>query len=147
VPLNFPAQRVAPLQVDIPIDEPAHGAAVDAQESLLPAARTLQPESVLDDATLSDSMLQDLDAVAGGDPELEEARNILMRALRAEAPLSGSLIMLKVRRARTRAELAVLVDDVEARIIKPYRSLAAQQTIRRVRQLLAPSADSNLPRG
>jgi hypothetical protein len=140
VPLNVTPSGQQPLHVDIPIG--------DTSESLLPAARTLQPESVLDDAAMSDSHLQDLDAIAGSDdPALEEARSILMRALRAEAPLAGSITLLKVRRARSRSELAELVDEVEARIVKPYRSLAAQQTLRRVRQLLVPRIDSALPAG
>ncbi len=139
VPLTVTPSGQKPLHVDIPID--------DGSESLLPAARTLQPESVLD-AAISDSQLQDLDAIAGSDdPALEEARSILMRALRAEAPLAGSITLLKVRRARSRSELAELVDEVEARIVKPYRSLAAQQTLRRVRQLLVPRIDSALPAG
>src|SRR5205085_2381185 len=103
--------------------------------------------SVLDD-TLTDSRLQDLDAIAGSDdPTLEEARSVLMRALRAEAPLSGSLTLLKVRRARSRAELAALIDDVEAHIVKPNRSLVAQQMLRHVRQLLTPHIDSALRAG
>ena len=135
-----------PLHVDIPIDTP------EPAESLLPAARTLQPESVMDDAMadplMTDSMLQEFDAIdASADPALEEARDILMRALRSEAPLTGSLTMLRLRRARTRAELADLIDEVEARIIKPYRSLSAQQTLRRARHLLVPRVDSALPAG
>ena len=35
------------------------------------------------------------------------------------------------------ADGAKLSDEVEARIVKPYRSLSAQQTLRRARQLLA----------
>jgi hypothetical protein len=142
VPLTVAvAPNGMPLHVDIPIDD---------VESVLPPVRTLAPDSVLDSrpGKLTDSMLQDLDAIAdAADPALEEARSILMRALRAEAPVAGSLTLMKVRRARNRAELAELVDEVESRIIKPYRSLAATQTLRRVRQLLVPGADSGLPPG
>jgi len=113
--------------------------------------RTLHPESVLTDsmlgeAPLSESMLAREDA-AGADPlpadadrSLEEARGILLRAVRSEAPLAGSLTILRLRRARSRSELAGLIDEVEARIIKPYRSLAAQQTLRRARELLFSQA-------
>lgn len=121
----------------------------DEAESVLPAARTLQPESVLNDSMLgsekiTDSVLQDfdaMDAARSGDTSLEEARGILLRAVRAEAPLTGSLTMMRLRRARTRGELAELIDEVETRIIKPYRSLAAQQILRRARHLLDTRTD------
>ncbi|WP_372529225.1 hypothetical protein [Piscinibacter sp.] len=135
--------------VDIPLVAVAAGVD-DAAEPPLPPSRTLQPDSVLTDSVLadapvSDSVLQEfgLDPAESGDPSLEEARGILMRAVRAEAPLAGRLTMLRLKRARSRDDLASLLDEVESRIIKPYRSLAAQQTLRRVRQLLG--ADSALP--
>jgi hypothetical protein len=116
----------------------------DEAESVLPAARTLQPESVLTDSMLgsdklTDSVLEAFDALesgGSGDHSLEEARGILLRAVKAEAPLTGSLTIMRLRRARTRGELAELIDEVETRIIKPYRSLAAQQVLRRARHLL-----------
>ncbi|HEX6707885.1 MAG TPA: hypothetical protein VF169_24285 [Albitalea sp.] len=141
VPMTPMAPAVSHLHVDIPLE---------AHESLLPAARTLQPESVLDEGVDSsvpgpDSVLGEFDADA--DPSLEEAREILVRALRTEAPLAGSLTLLRLRRARTRDELAGLIDDVEAHIVKPFRSLSAQQTLRRARHLLAPRIDSKLSTG
>jgi len=160
LPQTVPAAMLAAesaAHVDIPIEAPlssadsepslpAEPAYVDeAPESLLPAARTLHPESVLTDSMLgesmhSESMLNDDSELptpaASGDLSMEEARGILLRAVRSEAPLAGSLTILRLRRARTRSELAHLIDEVEARIIKPYRSLAAQQTLRRARQLL-----------
>ncbi len=110
--------------------------------SLLPPSRTLQPESVLGDlpldgAALPEPLPAELLALDAGDPLFEEARALLVRALRAEAPVAGSLTLLRLRRARSRADLAGLVGDVESRIVKPHRSLAAQQTLQRVRQLLA----------
>jgi hypothetical protein len=153
VPVAPAVPPVDPWQVDIPIDPtPAAAAAQmdDETDSGLPAARSLHPESVLDSGpgSMTDSALQDLDAIAdAADPALEEARSILMRSLRHDAPLTGSITLLKVRRARTRADLAELVDEVEQRIVKPYRSLAAQQTLRRVRQLLAPRVGSVMPTG
>jgi hypothetical protein len=145
------------VHVDIPLHDveppkPAEKAQAVAQlirlreeaESVLPAARTLQPESVLTDSMLgsdkmSDSVLEAFDALesgGSGDNSLEEARGILLRAVKAEAPLTGSLTIMRLRRARTRGELAELIDEVETRIIKPYRSLAAQQVLRRARHLL-----------
>jgi hypothetical protein len=140
----------APLHVDIPIGEnnspPLAAATADGPESLLPAAHTLPPESVLNDSVLGNSVLRAFDALESArieDAPLEEARGILMRAVRSEAPLSGSLTLLRLRRARTRRDLVELIDEVEARIVKPYRSLSAQQTLNRARRLLAtPNDDS-----
>ena len=156
-----PPTEEPPLHIDIPIEPapqpqpseppptPAAAAIDDEPESLLPAAGTLQPESVLNDSAIGDSrqlpesVLEDFDALeaaASEDAALEEARGILLRAVRSEAPLAGSLTILRLRRARSRSELAGLIDEVEARIIKPYRSLAAQQTLRRARELLFSQA-------
>ena len=68
-----------------------------------------------------------------------------MRAVRAESPVAGSLTVLRLKRARSRSDLAGLIGDVESRIVKPHRSLAAQQTLQRVRQLLASEPASALP--
>jgi hypothetical protein len=143
-----------PLHVDIPLaaiePQAPDSVAADTADSVLPASRTLQPESVITDSMLgdavSDSVLQQIGIEEPADDALEEARAILMRAVRTEAPLAGSLTLLRLKRARTRAALAGLMDEVEARITKPYRSLAAQQTLRRVRQLLATRTDSALPK-
>ena len=56
--------------------------------------------------------------------------------MRAEAPLAGSLTLLRLRRARTRADLNGLLDEVEARITKPHRPQVARETMQRVRRLL-----------
>jgi len=151
IPLSEPVHPAHTDHIDLPLDASRAAPGGDEVESL-PPVRTLAPDSVLDsraDATPSDSRMQDLDAIAdAADPAMEEARSILMRAVRNEAPLAGSLTLLKLRRARTRHELAQLVDEVESRIIKPFRSLAAQQTLRHVRQLLLSSqVNSALPAG
>jgi hypothetical protein len=132
-------------EVDIPLD---------ALESILPAARTLPPESVIDDTLGSpgpadSSLPADFDALeAEGDAALEEARGLMIRALRAEAPVAGSLTLMRVRRASTRSELAELIDEVESRVMKPYRTLSAQQMLRHVRHLLlVPRGDSVLRAG
>lgn len=145
-----------PLQVDIPLDDiappppPVKSSAIDdTPDSLLPAARSLHPASVLNDSALGDSVLRDFDALESGaahDAPLEEARGILLHAVRREAPLTGSLTMMKLRRAQTREQLAELIDEVETRIVKPYRSLAAQQVLRRARHLLLARTDP-LPAG
>ena len=121
----------APFTVDLLLDSLASGA-----DSVLPASQTMAPESVLGELPAPDSAWRD--AVApGGDAALEEARELLLRAVRAEAPVAGTLTLLKLRRARNRAELAQLLGEVEARISKPYKALVAAQTLARARQLLA----------
>lgn len=143
-PPRAAAAEKSPMEVDIPLD---------AIESVLPAARTLQPESVLDDTLggLSPddpSLPADFDALeADDDAALEEARGLLIRALRAEAPVAGSLTLMRLRRASSRSELAELIEEVESRIMKPYRTLSAQQMLRHVRHLLVPRGDSVLPAG
>ena len=127
------------LHVDVPLPGPDSVGAV--ADSLLPPSRTLYPsvstDSTLGDAPVPDSWLpSDSYGLSALDPDFAEARLILARAVRAEAPLAGSLTLMRLRRARTRADLVPLLDEVEARISKPHRSLAAAQTMRRVRHLL-----------
>lgn len=136
-----------PLEVDLVLDVSA--VVVEAaDDSELPASRTLQPESVFTDSKQGEFAAVDSRltrrASTGPDEALEEARDILLRAVRAEAPVTGSLTLLRLRRAASRADLEDLLDEVEARISKPQRSLAAGQTLRRVRQLLDGRRDSAL---
>ncbi len=77
-----------------------------------------------------------VDAGEAYDNSLEEARAVLIRAVRAESPVAGQLTLMRLKRARTAGELADMLDEVESRISRPSRTLAAQQTLRRVRQLL-----------
>ena len=139
-----------PLKIDVLLDDPAPSLSVlDApDDSELPAARTLQPESVFTDSkqaefSAADATISEL-ASSRSDDAFDQARDLLLRAVRAEAPVTGSLTLLRLRRARTRADLEALLDEVEARISKPQRLLAAGQTLRRVRQLLDGSRDSAL---
>lgn len=134
----------AALHIDLPLPGPDE---TTDDSVLLPASRTLQPDSsLLSDLTPGDSWLpsQGREGDAAADAGFAEARRILARAVRAEAPVTGSLTLLRLRRARTRADLAALLDEVEARIAKPHRLLAAAQTLRRVRHLLGSRTDSSL---
>lgn len=162
VPLDAPASAPAPLDVraEAPVapivpavptlsTEPA-ALAPDSVVSLLPAAASLQPESHLD--SLNDFPGAAMDALdaerqAGGvqDEALEEARAILLKAVRAEAPVAGSLTLLRLRRARTREDLEALLEEVEARIFKPFKGLWASQTMARVRELLATQPPLSIP--
>ncbi|WOB09037.1 hypothetical protein [Piscinibacter gummiphilus] len=122
--------------------------------SFLPAAASLQPESHLDSSLneLSGVSGAAMDAIeaerqSGGvqDEALEEARDILLRAVKAEAPVAGSLTMLRLRRARTREDLEALLEEVEGRIFKPFKGLWASQTMARVRELLATQPPLSIP--
>lgn len=150
MPRAAAATAAPPLEIDVLLDDPAPSPSqLDApDDSELPASRTLQPESVFTDSkqaefTAADATISEL-AATRSDDAFDEARDILLRAVRAEAPVAGSLTLLRLRRARTRADLEALLDEVEARISKPQRQLAAGQTLRRVRQLLDGRRDSAL---
>jgi hypothetical protein len=143
--------RPAPLQtVDVEIDAPEPvAAAPDSIVSLLPAAASLQPESHLD--SLNELPGAAMDAVEAEhlsgveDEALEEARAILLRAVKAEAPVAGSLTMMRLRRARSREDLEALLEEVESRIFKPFKGLWASQTMARVRELLATQPPLSIP--
>lgn len=134
------ATQTIPLSIDVPL--PAD------DDSLLPSAQSLHPASTLNGdlgpaepwsaVETSHGDLADLD------PALEEARDMMLRAVRAEAPVAGSLTLMRLRRARTRADLAALIEEVEARVRKPHRALAATLLMRRVRELIGQAADSSL---
>lgn len=143
------AEPTRPLRLDTAAPPSVFHLDLPLHDSELPASRTLYP-SLSTDSTLGDAPAQPdwlpsgADPLAPSDPAVKEARRILLQAVRTEAPLAGSLTLLRLRRARTRAELNALLDEVEARITKPHRSLAAAQTMRRVRQLLDGRTDSSL---
>ena len=146
--LDDPAAVPGTMHVDVPLPGPDSISAVS--DSVLPPSRSLFPESVSTDSTLGGvSTAQawlnaDTTDSESLDPVVAEARLILVRAVRAQAPLAGTITLLKLRRARTRADLVSLLDEVESRISKPHRSLAATHTMRRVRQMLDGRADSML---
>ncbi|HEU5293221.1 MAG TPA: hypothetical protein VFU71_00385 [Burkholderiaceae bacterium] len=115
----------AVAHIDLPLDSSQSG-----DSSLLPAARSLLPESGW-------STLSGAQADADLDRPLLEARELLVRALKAQAPVSGSLTLMKLRRAVTRDEVEALLDEVELRLRKPHRMIIAAQTMRHVRHLLS----------
>ena len=139
-------------EVDLPL--PVPDTAPSDLDSVLPASRSLSPESLSADSRFEDRALaeawpepRDADDAATStiDPAVTEAREILMRAVRSVSPVAGSLTLLRLRRARTREELASLLDEVEQRIAKPPRPLAAAQTLRRVRELLEGRVSAPVP--
>lgn len=120
---------------------PIDGNSGFGDDSELPPSRTLPPESIFSDTAVGNaapsSWLQtEPEEGSTGDDVLERAREMLLRAVRVEAPVAGSLTIFRLRRARTRVELEQLIDEVAARIGKPPHSLVAEQTLRRVRNVL-----------
>lgn len=145
------------LHIDLPLFEPAAPSSGFAAApssgfgSILPPARSLFP----DDSTTNAALGADGDAWRSADTQapstfdtcFDAARLLLVRAVRAEAPIAGSLTLLRLRRAKTRAELFGLLGEVEARISKPQRLLAVSQTMRRARELLEGRIDASLDLG
>jgi hypothetical protein len=126
------------------VSEPADGSTVDLlhvglplahEDSVLPASATLLPESEHGD--LGPPVFETQEDTAAADPRLEEARELLVRALRNEAPVTGSLTLMKLRRAATREEVEALLDEVEQRIRKPRKQLIVAQLMRQVKHLLS----------
>lgn len=134
--------------VDLPLFAETVPEEAGADESVLPSVHSLQPESTLNGELGPSEPWAGIETGEGGldelDPALEEARDMLLRAVRAEAPVAGSLTLMRLRRARTRADLEALLDEVDARLRKPHRALATTQLLRRVRLLLGSPVDSSL---
>lgn len=111
--------------------------AVAGDSSLLPSS-----QSLLGDSTWS---ALDDDSKHRDDRPLDEARSLLVRAVRSEAPVTGALTVLKLKRATTREALESLLDEVEQRLRKPHRRIIAAQMMRHVRHLLTLPAVSRPP--
>jgi hypothetical protein len=117
----------------LPGEHPHKAVQPPSEDSLLPSVGALLPES--EQAAFDEIPLDPVpDALV--DQPLEQAREMLMRALRSEAPVAGSLTMLKLRRARDRAEVSALLPEIDQRIRSPRKQLMATQLMRQVRHLL-----------
>jgi hypothetical protein len=99
------------------------------ESSLLPSAQSLQGDSNWSQPPLDTQ-------AAAHDAPLAEARALLIRAVRSEAPVAGTFTLLRLKRAATRTELEALLDEVEQRLRKPHRRVIAAQMLRHVRHLL-----------
>jgi hypothetical protein len=102
--------------------------------SVLPSSHSLHGDSTW-------SSLEDGPQVPNDRP-LEEARALLVRAVRSEAPVAGTLTLLRLKRAASREALEALLDEVEQRLRKPHRRVIAAQMLRHVRHLLSLPAPS-----
>jgi hypothetical protein len=111
--------------------------AAAGESSLLPSSQSL--------LGASSWLVLDEQMGAAADGPLAEARELLMRAVRQEAPVSGALTLMKLKRAASRDALEGLLDEVELRLRKPHRRIIAAQTMRHVRHLLSLPAASHSP--
>lgn len=107
--------------------------ALEASDSVLSDWGRLE-DSVGFGMAMTNSELAALDV---SDTLVSEARKFLIQALRVEAPLSGAVTMLKVRRARTREELAGLLYEVRGKIAGAHERSEAALLFRRALTLLA----------
>jgi len=109
-----------------------------------PVGAEPEPEGALEDDPWDDSETfgralssSELAALDLSDQSLAEARNVLLQALRQEAPVAGALTMLRVRRARNREALVALLPEVEQKIGSQRHLSDAARILRRVHELLA----------
>lgn len=79
----------------------------------------------------------ELAALAVDDPLLDQARQVVLQALRHTAPVVGAVTMLRVRRSRSRAQLRALLPEVQARLSRPRHLADARLVIQRVEALLS----------
>lgn len=137
-PLDLGPQSPQVLQPDIPLGD-----------SLLPPLAPLSANSVQSvqppaDLPVLRAAIEPDEAALGPSPEpvfeaddpLAQARDMLMRAVKEEAPLTGSITLMRLRRSKSIEELEALLEEVEQRITKPNRTLVTQQLMSNVRQLL-----------
>lgn len=71
------------------------------------------------------------------DTGLSQARSLIQQALLSQAPVSGAVTLLRVRRTRNRRDLMALLPEVQARLSRPHRLAEARQLIAQVERLLA----------
>ncbi|MDP4302488.1 hypothetical protein [Leptothrix discophora] len=83
---------------------------------------------------LSNTQLADL---ADDDGSLARARSLIQQALLSQAPVSGAVTLLRVRRTRNRRDLMALLPEVQARLARPQHLAEARQLISQVERLLA----------
>jgi hypothetical protein len=79
----------------------------------------------------------ELAALAFDDPLLDQARQVVLQALRHTAPVVGAVTMLRVRRSRSRAQLRALLPEVQARLSRPRHLADARLVIQRVEAMLS----------
>ena len=127
-------------EMDTVLPETAVPSSLPSLPSQLQALAPIPEDSVTSSwlASLESAFGDDSRSTDGAerDQALDEARRMLMRAVRSKSPVTGAMTLIRLRRARTREELFALFDEVDAHISTPMRNLSGQQTLRHVRTLL-----------
>ena len=142
-PAGYPAESARAVEPVPAVAPPTHfppcepAPPVSDSELVLPSAQSLLPDSSLSDFDRLDDLSRRYDA------PFEEARQILLRAVRTESPVAGRLTLMKIKRARGRAELEALLAEVEGRIARPRKKIVAAQTLSHVRHLLRMPASTS----
>ena len=136
-----PAVAAGPAPRATPVDErpwtpPASGASAGAALAVWrQGAHVWEAE---DTVGLGDAVTNTQIAAADAqDADVAAARSLLLLALRSHAPVTGAVTMLRVRRARTRATLLDLLDEVQARLERHREEAELRQLMERVTRLLA----------
>ena len=83
---------------------------------------------------MGNTALAQLDAQ---DTSLAQARVAVLQVLRANAPVSGMVTMIRVRRVRSRAELRARLPEGQARLSRSRPLVEARQLMQRIESLLA----------
>lgn len=136
-----PYPTLPPMAVDVPLPELGHEPPLRPMGALGPAS-TLNGE--LGGYEPWATVETDYSDLGDLDGPLEQARDMLIRAVRADAPVAGSLTLMRLRRARSRDDLEGLLDEVAQRLGRPNRMLETNQLIRRVRRLIDAPVDSSI---
>ena len=126
-----------PASAEEPVGWPHASAPSMARRAMQPQPETSRPD-VLDTIGLAPPMssTQMADLVEH-DAGLAEARALIQQALLSQAPVSGAVTLLRVRRTRHRRDLMALLPEVQARLSRPHRLADARQLISQVERLLA----------
>lgn len=146
LPPDLPAQNRpvrARVKFPAPADEPPPFARSSGSLPLMDLPAVLQAPNTAASAPVPHvtpaGRSPDADFQAEIDAEerlLAEVRNLLIGTLLVDGPVSGSLIALRVGRARRREELVALVWEVERALVRSRRPREAQARLIRARDLL-----------
>jgi hypothetical protein len=138
VVVNGPGVNVGASPSQGPSRGPAEGTGLGPVDSTLGADLEDDSDPWDDNESFGRALsTSELSALDSSDQSLAEARHVLLQALRQEAPVSGAVTMLRVRRARNREALVALLPEVEQKIGSQRHLSDAARILRRVHELLA----------
>jgi len=141
MPIEIAPYPTLPPAVDLPLPDLDHEPPLPPSGPLAPASTLNGDLGAYEPWARVETDYSDLGDLDGG---LEQARDLLIRAVRADAPVAGSLTLMRLRRARSREDLLGLLEEVGQRLVRPAREVETARLIRRVRRLIDASIDSSL---